>query len=169
MGNINSPMIKKPDYVVFQKIEELNNAQLPKKEKKLHIKKNIDKSIADKEKNMVHNLNKTKSKNKVVQVSQKSTNSEWENYEITQYVATGNRTSSGRYPQGGRTVASNFLPQDTVIYIEGLGERVVEDTGSSWALRRNVIDVYIDGSRQNALNFGRQERRVKIIKMGDES
>lgn len=50
-------------------------------------------------------------------------------YRCTGYVATGNACASGVMPESGVTIASNSLPMGTRVYIEGIGERVVEDTG----------------------------------------
>lgn len=50
------------------------------------------------------------------------------------------KTASGTYPVEGRTVAaSKQFPFGTRLYIEGLGEFVVEDRGG---FASNVIDVY---------------------------
>ena len=50
------------------------------------------------------------------------------------------KTASGTYPAEGRTVAaSKQFPIGTRLYIEGLGEYVVEDRGG---FASNVIDVY---------------------------
>lgn len=50
-------------------------------------------------------------------------------FKCTGYVATGNTCANGNYPSEGYTIASNSLPMGTRVYIEGIGERVVEDTG----------------------------------------
>lgn len=92
---------------------------------------------------------------------------QWKTYEITAYTWTGNRTSSGVYPKEGVTVASNFIPQGTIIEIEGIGQRVVQDKGSRKYLRENVIDLYIGSSDKEARDWGRQERKVRIVKKGD--
>lgn len=47
-------------------------------------------------------------------------------------------TASGAVATVGRTVACNSLPFGTRIYIDGIGERVVEDRGG---MAGNVIDV----------------------------
>lgn len=47
-------------------------------------------------------------------------------------------TASGTHAEVGRTVACNTLPFGTVVWIDGIGERVVEDRGG---MRGNVIDV----------------------------
>ncbi|WP_259445780.1 3D domain-containing protein [Paenibacillus lautus] len=76
-------------------------------------------------------------------------------------------TYSGRPTVEGRTVAAdiNRYPIGTVLYIDGVGERVVDDTGG--AIKKNRLDVYFK-SEQDALNFGRKKNvKVKIIKMGD--
>ena len=50
-------------------------------------------------------------------------------------------TASGRYVKQGRTCALNGYAFGTVVYIEGLGFRVVEDRGG---MRNGGIDVYCD-------------------------
>lgn len=50
------------------------------------------------------------------------------------------KTASGTWPQEGRTVAaSKQFPLGTKLYIEGLGEYIVEDRGG---FASNVIDMY---------------------------
>lgn len=60
-------------------------------------------------------------------------------YKCTGYVATGNPCANGNYPTVGYTVASNTLPMGTRVYIEGIGERVVEDTGG---MSGGTLDVF---------------------------
>lgn len=62
-------------------------------------------------------------------------------YKCTGYVATGNPCANGNYPTSGYTVASNSLPMGTRVYIEGIGERVVEDTGG---MSSGTLDVFCD-------------------------
>lgn len=71
-------------------------------------------------------------------------------------------TASGAKAQQGITVAADtkVLPFGTKIYIEGVGERIVQDTGSK--IKGKKIDLYFD-SHQEALNFGRQIRQVTIL------
>lgn len=80
-------------------------------------------------------------------------------YELTAYIATGNPCASGVYPTVNHTVACNSLPMGTKIYIEGLGEFVVEDTGG---MADNVIDIFVS-DYTTAINFGRQIGEVYII------
>lgn len=66
-------------------------------------------------------------------------------YRCTGYVATGNACASGVMPESGVTIASNSLPMGTRVYIEGIGERVVQDTGG---MSSNVIDVFVDSTSE---------------------
>lgn len=68
-------------------------------------------------------------------------------------------TKLGTTAEAGRTVGAdwNVLQPGTKIYIEGIGERVVEDTGGG--IQGNHIDVYID-SHDQALKLGKATRKV---------
>lgn len=66
-------------------------------------------------------------------------------YKCTGYVATGNACANGNMPTSGYTIASNSLPMGTRVYIEGIGERVVEDTGG---MSSNVIDIFVDSTSE---------------------
>ena len=70
-------------------------------------------------------------------------------------------TASGTVPAAGRTAAINpsLFSFGQEIYIEGIGWRVAEDTGSM--VTELVIDIFMD-CHQAALNFGRQIREVFI-------
>lgn len=62
-------------------------------------------------------------------------------YTITGYTWTGQTCANGNYPTVGYTVACNSLELGTVIYIEGIGTRVVEDrVGRSG----KIVDVFVD-------------------------
>ena len=70
-------------------------------------------------------------------------------------------TASGVKAIEGITVAMNkSIPFGTKIYIDGVGERIVQDRGG--AIKGNRIDLYFD-SHQEALNFGRQTKQVTIL------
>lgn len=64
-------------------------------------------------------------------------------YWITGYTATGSACANGNYPSSGYTAACNSLPMGTVVYIEGIGTRVIEDRGG---MASNVIDVFVDST-----------------------
>lgn len=70
-------------------------------------------------------------------------------------------TASGEKAVEGVTVAMDkSIPFGTKIYIDGVGERIVQDRGG--AIKGNRIDLYFD-SHQEALNFGRQTKQVTIL------
>lgn len=70
-----------------------------------------------------------------------------------------NLTASGTTPEEGRTVAADWsvLPAGTSIYIDGLGWRTVEDTGSG--VNGQWLDIYME-DHQAALEWGRQQVEV---------
>jgi 3D (Asp-Asp-Asp) domain-containing protein len=78
------------------------------------------------------------------------------------YAGDPNVTASGREIRPGITVAAGpSIPFGTWIWIEGFGWRCVEDRGS--AIKDGHVDIAMI-SRQNALDFGRQEVLVIIPK-----
>lgn len=74
---------------------------------------------------------------------------------------SGGPTASGVMPEEGRTVAADWdvLPAGTEIYLDGIGWRTVEDTGSG--INGNTLDLYMD-SHQDALEWGVQEVEVFV-------
>ena len=73
---------------------------------------------------------------------------------------TGNGvTASGVTAQVGVTIAAdpNVLPIGTRVYIEGIGERVVQDVGG--VIIGNKIDVFV-GSHSEAMSNGRHTAKV---------
>lgn len=99
-------------------------------------------------------------------------------FEITAYTAgyesTGKRpgdkyygiTYSGLPVEEGVTIAADLtlLPLGSVVYIEGVGERVVMDKGG--AIKGKILDLYIP-ELDDALRWGRRHREVWLIKKGD--
>jgi 3D (Asp-Asp-Asp) domain-containing protein len=78
-------------------------------------------------------------------------------------------TSSGVKATVGRTVAVDprVIPYGTLLYIDGLGWRVAEDTGG--AIRGRHIDVLVS-SRQTAIQFGiRRHRHVRWYPFAEPS
>jgi 3D (Asp-Asp-Asp) domain-containing protein len=97
----------------------------------------------------------------------------WLTFEITAYTA--NAESTGKSPgdagygitASGEPVRANYttacpksLPFGTRLEIEGLGERVCTDRGG--AIGEGRLDVYM-AELNDALDFGRQSRQVRII------
>ncbi|MFC3749858.1 3D domain-containing protein [Paenibacillus sp. GCM10012306] len=104
----------------------------------------------------------------------------WLSFEISAYTngkestgkTKGNKdygiTSSGKLTKEGRTVSAdiNLFPYGTVLYIDGVGERIVEDTGR--AIKGYKLDLFIE-DLQRARNFGRKHNvKVKVLKMGEK-
>jgi 3D (Asp-Asp-Asp) domain-containing protein len=73
-----------------------------------------------------------------------------------------NKTATGAVPVSGRTVAVDprIIPLGAKIYIEGLGERVAEDSGAS--IKGRQLDVFLP-TFEHCRNFGVQTRDVKIM------
>ena len=101
-------------------------------------------------------------------VVEKETDTKLNEYEylgmwlITAYTHTGNPCANGNYPSAGYTVACNSLDFGTKIYIDGVGERVVEDRGPS-SLGSEWIDLFCD-SYDECINWGNQMRAVYLVK-----
>lgn len=73
-------------------------------------------------------------------------------------------TSSGAKAQPGVTVAADtsVFPYGTILYIENVGLRVVQDTGS--AIKNHKLDVAVD-THENALKWdGYGTHRVYVVK-----
>jgi 3D (Asp-Asp-Asp) domain-containing protein len=68
-------------------------------------------------------------------------------------------TYSGQKAIEGVTIAAdlNILPIGTVVEIEGIGRRIVQDKGGS--IKGNRLDLYFQ-RHSDALRFGKQERWV---------
>lgn len=71
-------------------------------------------------------------------------------------------TASGTLAQEGITVAADWtvIEPGTKLYIDGVGQRVVEDKGG--AIKGNRIDVFMD-SHERALQAGVHEAQVYLI------
>lgn len=82
-------------------------------------------------------------------------------WRVTAYAATGNVCASGAWPTMGHTIAHNSLPFGTRLYIEGVGERVVEDRGPA-SLGEAWCDVYM-GDTATCIQWGDQQRNVWVL------
>lgn len=73
-------------------------------------------------------------------------------------------TASGAIATEGITIAADtrILPIGTKVYIDGIGERIVQDTGS--AIKSNKIDIYLDNHSEyfNSI-YNRENVRVWVI------
>lgn len=75
-------------------------------------------------------------------------------------------TSSGSKAEEGRTIAvdPSIIPIGTTVFIDGIGIRTAEDTGS--AIRGSRIDVFMDDV-QEARQFG-VKKNVKVYVLGKD-
>lgn len=87
-------------------------------------------------------------------------------YVLTAYSCSESQGTSlclarwtGERPIEGRTIASNDLPPGTVVDIEGVGLRTVEDSGGGLGFLH--LDVYFD-DYATAIQFGKQYRQVRV-------
>lgn len=71
-------------------------------------------------------------------------------------------TASGAEAVQGVTIAADWsiYPPGTVLFVEGLGEMIVQDRGG--AIKGQKIDVYFE-SHDDALQFGRQTVQFYIV------
>ncbi len=80
---------------------------------------------------------------------------------ITAYAETGYPCANGNYPSTGYTIACNSLPFGTVVYIEGVGYRTVEDRGPD-SMGDAWCDLYL-GDTGTCINWGVQSRDVYLV------
>lgn len=78
------------------------------------------------------------------------------------YIGNPAVTASGDRPIPGQTVAAaKDIPFGTKVWIEGVGVRTVNDRGG--AIKRGRLDLCM-ATRDEAMAFGRQNRKVIILK-----
>ena len=78
----------------------------------------------------------------------------------TAYSLRG-RTASGEYVREGIIAADpKVLPIGTIVYIEGMGQFIVKDTGG--AIKGNRVDIWMPSTR-NAMKFGKRKVKLTII------
>lgn len=86
-------------------------------------------------------------------------------FTFTHYAPTGNRTATQSIPRVDKTIAVDpkIIPLHSIVYIEGLGYYVAEDTGS--AIKGNKIDIFVS-SKKEAIQLGTlQGRKLKVWHM----
>lgn len=88
-------------------------------------------------------------------------------FTITMYavgcdVKENHPTKAGTTPVSGFTAAADprVLPIGSIIWIEGLGERMIHDVGG--AVRGAHVDVFTD-SCSRAREWGRRKRKVRVL------
>ena len=95
---------------------------------------------------------------------------QWDTYIATAYCPCKNCcgsgasgiTASGARPREGVTIAADWdiLPEGTIVEIQDIGYRMVQDTGS--AIKGHRIDIYFE-EHEKALEFG--VRKVQVRKV----
>jgi len=72
------------------------------------------------------------------------------------------KTATGVLPRAGRTIAVDprIIPLGSRVYIEGVGERIAEDTGGK--IKGKKLDLFLP-SVQDCIEFGRRQHEVHII------
>lgn len=75
------------------------------------------------------------------------------------------RTATGSKPKEGRTIAVDpkVIPYGTLVYIEGYGYYIAEDTGG--AIKGNRIDIFIN-DHNKAMQLGRKTANVWVLGKG---
>ena len=82
------------------------------------------------------------------------------------YIGNPAVTASGDRPIPGQTVAADkSIPFGTKVWIEGVGVRTVNDRGGS--IKRGRLDLCM-ATKSEAVAFGRQKRKVIILKEGQK-
>lgn len=85
---------------------------------------------------------------------------EYRVFTATAYHYKG-KTASGQGVRKGIIAADRrVLPLGTRVYIEGMGEFLVADTGS--AVKGNIVDIWFP-SRAECIKFGRRKIKLKVI------
>lgn len=84
-------------------------------------------------------------------------------YTLTFYTHTGNRTKTGVYPKVKRTIAVDpkIIPLGSVLYVEGYGVFIAEDTGGK--IKNNRLDIFVN-TKKEAINLG--VKKAKVYKIG---
>lgn len=77
------------------------------------------------------------------------------------------RTATGTTPKAQRTIAvdPNKIPLGSIVFIEGYGYFIAEDTGS--AIKANRIDIFVN-SHKEALQLGKRHANVYLLKEGNK-
>ena len=159
---------RKDEYIKKQDHDYKNLKQTNLKKEETKIKK-LDKKTKNKnilptqkkaEKKQAHGLNENKNVKGVPEGYQYLTNGK-----VTAYAPTGRRTSTGTVPKPGRTIAMDpkVAPPNSKVYIEGVGERIVEDSGSALRKGRIKADVFM-GNKGECRNFGKKSLNIYIKK-----
>ena len=76
------------------------------------------------------------------------------------------RTATGTNPKEGRTIAVDpkIIPKGSLVFIEGWGYYIAEDTGS--AIKGKRIDIFLNSYKMAKQLGNKQQARVYILRRG---
>ena len=81
---------------------------------------------------------------------------------LTAYEHDGTLCANGNYPSEWWTCASNELPFGTIVYVDGIGEFIIEDRG---AFGYGALDLFL-GDPAECEEFGVQYADVWVVRYG---
>lgn len=82
-------------------------------------------------------------------------------WRVTAYASTGNMTASGTWPEVGRTLATNYLPFGSLVYVSGHGIWRVEDRGPAY-LGSEWCDLFL-GDTNACIAWGDQRLDIYLL------
>ena len=87
-------------------------------------------------------------------------------FEFTAYAYNSGSTATGTKPVEGRTIAvdPDIISLGSVVYVEGYGVRIAEDTGAY--IKGDRMDLYVE-DWDTAKEFGRKKLQVVILERGE--
>lgn len=84
-------------------------------------------------------------------------------YSLTAYPSSGNPCADGAFPQLGFTAAcNNQALWHRWVYIEGIGQRYIHDTGSMAVMGTSTIDIYM-ADYGTCIQFGRRTANCYLV------
>lgn len=143
-----------------QEIEDLER----EKEFAMELDKHIESQYQEREMQEVEVQPSRSKQNRVITV------------EATAYTHTGNNTATGVYPRVNHTIAvdPNVIPLGSKVKINGsiykaedtgLRNDELSHTGYYKHMRGKRVDIFMD-TRKEAINFGRRQIEVEVIREG---
>lgn len=84
-------------------------------------------------------------------------------WRVTAYAATGNMTASGTWPEKGWSLATNYLPFGSVLYLTGYGIWEVQDRGPT-SLGSLWCDLFLE-NEADCIAFGETTAEVYLLYM----
>ena len=87
-------------------------------------------------------------------------------HELGASAANALRTATRTIPKEGRTIAVDpkIIPKNSLVYIEGWGYYIAEDTGS--AIKGKRIDIFLNSYKMAKQLGNKQQARVYILQRG---